>query len=351
MTGGRIRLGFVGAGFIAQVAHLAFFSRIPGVEIVSIADDRGELLHPVAEQYRIPYRLTSVGDLLAGPTIDAVVLSVARPIQSVFARQVIEAGLPMLVEKPAASRRDTAQRLADGAATRQLPVMVGYMRRHDPAVIMLRNRIAELNVEARLGSLLHVEMTDFCGDYGVPAPLHFRPNAVRSVRYKGDVDLPDGLPVELRADYLYTVNVGIHDVNLLSFLLSSPLKAEGFLFRPGGAQSALLSTPVCDVQLSLGPSRVGFWDQRITLYYRKGKLTLTLPSPMATQECGIAVEESANGRVELSVPPAQRYSAFQHQAESFCSLLRGRPIAVPGIQDAVADISLIEELWAMEGRK
>ena len=48
-----LRIGFVGAGFMAQVAHLPSFARVTGCEIVALAERRPELGAGVARRFGI----------------------------------------------------------------------------------------------------------------------------------------------------------------------------------------------------------------------------------------------------------------------------------------------------------
>ena len=50
----KVKIGFIGAGFIGQVAHLANYKEIPGAEVVALAELRPELGELVCRRYDIP---------------------------------------------------------------------------------------------------------------------------------------------------------------------------------------------------------------------------------------------------------------------------------------------------------
>ena len=51
-----VRFGYVGCGFMAQKVHLPNFSRIPGCELLALAEVRAGLRDRVADRYGIPRR-------------------------------------------------------------------------------------------------------------------------------------------------------------------------------------------------------------------------------------------------------------------------------------------------------
>ena len=49
----KIKLGFIGAGFMAQTAHLPSFYDDSRVKIIALSDIDKELLHKVSRKYQI----------------------------------------------------------------------------------------------------------------------------------------------------------------------------------------------------------------------------------------------------------------------------------------------------------
>ena len=67
-----IRVGIVGAGNIAQNAHLPAYQKIENVEIVAIADWNLERAQEAAKKYNIPNAYSSVDELLANADVDYI---------------------------------------------------------------------------------------------------------------------------------------------------------------------------------------------------------------------------------------------------------------------------------------
>jgi predicted dehydrogenase len=129
---GELRLGIVGAGRIAQVAHLPAATKASRVRLVSICDPSPLLAHGVAKRYGIP-GYTNLEALLESG-VDAIVVATPDRTHLPLAELALRAGKHVLVEKPLADTAANAERLAEMAAASGCKVQVGAMKRHDPGI-------------------------------------------------------------------------------------------------------------------------------------------------------------------------------------------------------------------------
>ncbi|MGH6792228.1 MAG: Gfo/Idh/MocA family protein [Methyloceanibacter sp.] len=341
-----IAVGVIGAGFIAQVAHLPALASTVSCRIVGLADNRPELLDEVAKRYAIPRSFTDYRELLASDGVDAVVVVMPRRAQSAVTRDVLDAGLPVLTEKPMAYTASVADKLVALAKSKGVTLAVGYPRAYDRGARLFQTLLEREKAEGELGDLLHVRVADFCGAYTVPMPPHTRGTKPRPFRYPEDPVAPPFLEPDLHQAYDYTINVMSHDLNLVRSLFGDLLEPIAFRVRPGGVQHAVLAATAVDVELSVGPASLGVWDQRIDVYFRKGCLSLVLDTSLARQSCGVVVRRHSGGEEERLMPPiSERQFAFDLQAEGFIdSIRRGVPFAPDG-KMAAKDIATIEDLW------
>ena len=72
-NGNKVRLGFVGAGYMGQLAHIANYATIGDCELVALAEGRAETAKAVAEKYGIQEVYVDHHSLLEKAEIDAVV--------------------------------------------------------------------------------------------------------------------------------------------------------------------------------------------------------------------------------------------------------------------------------------
>jgi predicted dehydrogenase len=332
-----LRLGFIGASFIAQVTHLPSFAAIPGVHIRAIADPRLGLREAVAQQFGA----TAVSHheaILNDPAIDAVVISVYRRCQAPLAAQALAAGKPVFSEKPLAYSHAEAAKNVALAEAGNLPYAVGYMKRFDAGVRQFKRLLQDTIASGELGELLHVQVRDCCPANDIAPPPHIKPFFPSEYRYDVSPPGPDGLPSEYVADYDYTLNVISHDINLLYFLFGPIFKAERLAVRSRRMQTAQLSAPDFDVSLTAGLSDKGTWDQEIELFFRKGRMRLVLPSPM--DRSGVAATLMNGERLQPQGP-----WAFAAQAEHVAGAFRRANALDCPARNVLADLYLIESLW------
>ncbi|MEO5763604.1 MAG: Gfo/Idh/MocA family oxidoreductase, partial [Vicinamibacteria bacterium] len=132
---GKLRVGVIGAGGIAQMMHLPTLAERPDLfEIVAIGDISEEVLKAVGDRYNVTKRARDFREITSDPNIDAVmVLSSGRHDTALAA--AFDAGKHVFVEKPLGFGRPETEALATAAAASRGFTMVGYHKRFDPAYV------------------------------------------------------------------------------------------------------------------------------------------------------------------------------------------------------------------------
>lgn len=113
----------------------------------------------------------SYEDLLADPSIDAVVLVTPHSHHVPQTIAAAKAGKHVFCEKPFALEGGLAQQAADAAAKAGITLGVGYSRRFHPEIVALREKIRN----GDMGTILHVEAT-----MTFPNALFLKPGAWRA---------------------------------------------------------------------------------------------------------------------------------------------------------------------------
>lgn len=151
MSDAGLNVLVVGGGSMGAM-HVRILHAVEGVESVVLVEPdpvRCELLlrsHP---------RLRAYADLataLGTERLDAACVAVPVPAAPGVAAEVIDAGLPLLLEKPMAPTVEQAHAVAERARARGVMVSVGYVERFNPAVQALK---AELDAGTG-GEVVHV---------------------------------------------------------------------------------------------------------------------------------------------------------------------------------------------------
>lgn len=117
------------------------FHRLPGARVKTVADLREERLRLLTQTYPEISVTLDYKEILLDPEIDAV--CVATPIESHYtiARDVLDAGKHLLLEKPMATSRRESAALQQSAMEKRLTLLVDHIFLYDPAVVFLKQFI------------------------------------------------------------------------------------------------------------------------------------------------------------------------------------------------------------------
>ncbi len=126
-----VRLGIIGLGKMAERAYLPVLSNLADVELAAVLSRRLESIESVRARYHVPFGTTDRAEFLR-QQLDAAVVLTPSPTHAEYIRWLLEAGVDVLVEKPATlSSRETAE-LGELAARRGRVLMVAFNRRFAP---------------------------------------------------------------------------------------------------------------------------------------------------------------------------------------------------------------------------
>jgi predicted dehydrogenase len=92
---------------------------------------------PKAEQIASRFgsvAFSSLDEALNSQKFEGVVIATTTASHAVLARDVIEQGLPVLVEKPITDELPQTKEILDFARSRKVPIMCGFVERFNPAV-------------------------------------------------------------------------------------------------------------------------------------------------------------------------------------------------------------------------
>ncbi|MEZ5399817.1 MAG: Gfo/Idh/MocA family oxidoreductase [Bryobacteraceae bacterium] len=134
-----LAVAVAGAGVIGR-EHAARLTRNPRARLAAIVDP-SPATAAFAASLRVPFFATIAAMLEAGRPSAAIVATPTSDHAST-AVALLEAGVPVLVEKPLAGDLTAGASIVVASARTGLPVLVGYHRRHSPAVRAARDFIA-----------------------------------------------------------------------------------------------------------------------------------------------------------------------------------------------------------------
>jgi predicted dehydrogenase len=121
-------------------------------ELAWICDTDADALRTFSERYPHAKATFDVDELLADPDLDALVVSTPVPTHYALAKQALEAGKHVLVEKPPAMRGAEMEELVGLSEERKLVCMPGHLLLYHPGV----QKLKELVDSGALGQVLCV---------------------------------------------------------------------------------------------------------------------------------------------------------------------------------------------------
>ncbi len=135
----RIRTAVIGVGSMGRW-HADKYAALPESDLVAVVDADAGRAGSVASELGCE-ALTDYRELIG--RVDAV--SVVTPTSFHFdvAKDLLESGVHVLVEKPITSTVEQAEALVDLAADKDLVLQVGHLERCNPAVVALTEHISE----------------------------------------------------------------------------------------------------------------------------------------------------------------------------------------------------------------
>jgi predicted dehydrogenase len=135
-----LRIGVVGGGAIAgyHLPRLRQRADAGDVELVALADVN-PAASATAEKFGVARFVADYREMLAA--VDAVLVCIPTHLHADVAVDAIRAGRHVFLEKPVARTMEQARRIADAAASSNVAVQVGFVRRFDEEWLAWRQAV------------------------------------------------------------------------------------------------------------------------------------------------------------------------------------------------------------------
>jgi predicted dehydrogenase len=331
ITGGPLRLGLIGCGRIAQVAHLPAIERTPAVDLVAVCDPAAGVAGAVARRYGVPVAYTGPAALLGDPGVEAVLIAAPDRFHHGIAAAALEAGKHVLVEKPLAASVAEAEDLVARVDRSGRVLQVGAMKRHDPGLRYARDFIASRMSPAR----------SFTAWYRIG---DLRPGLEHTLFPPVVADPAAGAAASaVKADrrrYLLVTH-GSHVFDTVRFLLGDVAEVTGrhaAFGRDHVWQLVLTMASGAVGTVALTVDVPGLPSEGIEVAGERGTVRVDTPFPF--YRLASAVQAYADGEVVSPVRPSG--DAYERQLEAFARTVRdgGRPD--PDVRDGLEAVRLIE---------
>jgi predicted dehydrogenase len=319
-----LRIGVLGASRIAEQAIVGP-ARELGHRLVAVAARDPQRARRFADTYGVERIVPAYADVIADAEVDVVYNPLANALHAPWNLAAIEAGKPVLTEKPFARNHTEAQHVADAATTAGVSVLEGFHYLFHPVT----QRMFELATDGELGEVRHVEVR-----MAMPAPETGDP--------RWSLELAGGALMDLGC-------YGLH--------IMRQLGARG-LGRPAiaAAHASQRNAGVdewCDVELRFPSGATGCSAN--TMAAQAFSFTFKVVGTKGDALAHDFIKPHVDDRITIRTPGGTRVEhlgtrpSYTYQLEAFAAhVLEGTPLTI-GVDDAAQNMHYVDAAYRAAG--
>jgi predicted dehydrogenase len=321
-----VRIGVLGCAGVVGYALMSALPEVPDAVVGAIASRDIVKARAFASDHGIPTAYGSYQELLDDPAIDLVYVPLPVSLHCDWSIRVLQAGKPVLCEKPIAANAAEAVRMAEAAAAAGLPLIEALHNRYHPVIL----RVQEIIRSGQLGELRVI-------DTGLMVP--------------GSMVTPNNIRFQYSLGGGVTMDAGCYCVDLLRILtgeepqvvraaprLLSPdidISMEAELSFPGGCIGRFRTS------LDYTGDTIDAW---LTVVGERGELTV--PNPHMPHDGA-----SLTVRCE-DVPQVERFTttpSYVFQLREVVQAVRGQVPVRTSVDDGVKTMQVVDSVYRAAG--
>ena len=257
----KINVGLIGAGRIGRVhaEHLAY--RVPGANLVAIADVFEEAAKKVAADFQIPDAYQDHRRIMEDETIEAIVICSSTDTHSQMIEEAAAAGKHIFCEKPIDHDLSKIDHVLESVKESGVKLQIGFNRRFDPNFRRVREIVAS-------------------GEIGVPHILRITsrdpgPPPIEYIKISGGIFL----------------DMTIHDFDMARFLIGGEVveiyAIGGVMVDPQIGETGDIDTAIITMRFENGVigtidnsrKAVYGYDQRVEVFGSEGVVVISNNTP------------------------------------------------------------------------
>ncbi len=336
-----VEIGFVGCGYMGQIAHLANFATDTRCRIAALAELRPKLAKLVADRYSIPKVYSTHLDLLEKEEVDAIVEITPDDLHAPVALDAIKEGKHVYTEKPISTNVEDARTMVNAAKKRGVIIQISYMKRYDPGVELAKAHVSSALGDSSMGEVTYVRSHGFGGDWirNVDGPITTEEKAPPFEKTG-----PRWMPDHRMNEYRNYLNVFCHNINLVRHLVGDPESARFCSYHKSG-KVLLMEYDDFPAVVETGWLSASFWDEQTQVYFRDGRVTVDTPPPLLKNVPAQVEIYHAGSRQAYARPLPPAGWSFRLSARHFIDcILEGRTPRSSG-EDSLVDVQLVEDAF------
>lgn len=326
----RLRVGVLGAGPIAQFAHLESCTKARNADLHAICDAAPDLLARMAAFHAPQRTFTDYDAMLADPEVEAVIVATADAWHVPASIRALEAGKHVLCEKPLGTSVEEVEalRAAVGRSGRRL--QVGHMKRFDPGL-----EAAKAFIDGEMGQRLALKAWYCDSTHRYAMTDAVQPLPVTSALQRK----PAGDPkADLRRYFMLAH--GSHLVDTARFLCGEITEVRARFSERFGAHCWFVETGFADGTLGHLDLTVAVrmdWFEGFQLYGERGSILAKTYNPWYYRSSDVEIFHEADATTRR--PLGADGHVFRRQLEGFAaSVLTGAPQRGADVEDGLASV-------------
>jgi predicted dehydrogenase len=135
-----IRVAIAGAGFIADI-HAEALKNEKDVELSAVVEKFTDKGQAFAQKHEIPHVFSSVEELIASKTTDALIIGTPNFLHAPQAIAALNAGMHVMVEKPMSMSVEEAEEMHHASQKNGTTLMIAHCWRYDEEVNWLKEQV------------------------------------------------------------------------------------------------------------------------------------------------------------------------------------------------------------------
>lgn len=327
----RLRIGVLGCGPIAQMAHFDACRKGRNTELEAICDVSDDLVAKMAAVHSPHKTYRDLDAMLADDAIDAVIVATSDSYHVPLCLRVVEAGKHCFVEKPLGVTVEDCESLAVAVRARTgLVFQIGTNRRFDPGV-----SLAKRFIDSELGGLMAYK-----GWYCDSTRRYTMTDNLQPIVYAGaGAKKPSGDPKANKRQYFMLAH-GSHLVDTARFL-GGPIEAvRAKCLERYGAFCWFVDTAFANGSnghLDLTIPLRGDFQEGFQIYGELGSIYGQIPLPWYHKSGHVECYSDRDGQFRRVL--GEDAYTYKLQLEGFAStILDGTPQWGANVEDGLAAV-------------
>lgn len=348
----RVRVGIVGCGLVAQVMHLPHLRELGDrFEVVALCDLSKETLAFAGRMFPQASRTTDWRALLMERPDAVLVLTPGS--HAPIAVAAAEAGIHAFVEKPLCLSVAEGLAAVEAAERAGVRLMVGYMKRFDPAFERLAAELPRRGLRLARITTLESPLEPYLAHHSLVRPTDVDPVVLAELAEDDDgrVTAVTGSddPILRRAYRSILLDSMVHELNAVRALLGEPdeLRFADVWGDPSGVVATLAFGEAECVFLWVDLPGIARYEQEWSFFAPDRRATLRFPSPFLRNAPSVLELEGG----EAGTPEAWRTEhvvayeeAFKRELVEFHDCIVAEREPRTGGRDALRDVALCESI-------